>query len=234
MGHDVAKTHKYLKKRHKTYVLRVPVPKAIQEIMGYKEITRSLKTRDEREANYRYPDVLKEIQAEFAVAEAQLAGEMPASLEGFDPIVTARAWYEREHTKLINTDIQQFEVDERADLIEELRFELSPWSSGEFEAYGSNLQVMTDCVLIEAGYPTVPLTQMHTLRKGRARPTGSAYVDKSDMKYHQFAELIRRARVQFIETELQLLGHHSLTTFHSLRRNFTVAGSYRADRGYLP
>ena len=155
----MAKTHKYLKKRHKTYVLRVPVPKKIQEIMGYKEITRSLKTRDERE-----------------------------------------------HAKLINTDIQQFERGEREDLIEELRYELSLWSSGEFEVYGANLQVMTDRVLIEAGYPTVPLTQMHTLRKGRARPAGSAYVDKSDMKYHQFAELIRKARVQLIETELQLLG----------------------------
>ena len=72
MDKDVAKTHKYLKKRHQTYVLRVPVPKDIQDIIGKKEITRSLKTRDLQEANYQYCVALGEIQSEFAIAEAKL------------------------------------------------------------------------------------------------------------------------------------------------------------------
>ena len=50
----------------------MPVPKDIQDIIGKKEITRSLKTRDLQEANYQYCVVLGEIQSEFAVAEAKL------------------------------------------------------------------------------------------------------------------------------------------------------------------
>jgi len=71
MEANVAKMHKYLKIRGKKYYLRVPIPKEIQEIMGKKEILRSLKTSDLVQANLRYPDALAKIQKEFVIAKSK-------------------------------------------------------------------------------------------------------------------------------------------------------------------
>ena len=200
----MAKTHKYFKKRHQTYVLRVPVPKDIQDIIGKKEITRSLKTRDLLEANYQYCVVLGEIQSEFAVAQAKLGQCTSVQLNDFDPVSTANGWRDREMAKLIENDIQQFGVGEREARIEDLRYELALWQSGEFRQYASHVQMVADSILIEAGYPRLEVGPEVTRRWKTL--SNLANVDKSDMKYHRFVELIRKSLVQIAETELGLLG----------------------------
>ena len=85
----VAKRLKYLTKRHQTYAVRVPVPKLIQGIIGQREITRSLKTRDKLEAELHYYEEMVPIQRMFVAAEMQVK---TCTLADFDPIVAAKDW----------------------------------------------------------------------------------------------------------------------------------------------
>lgn len=74
MAKGMAKTHKFIQNRNGRYHIRVPVPKDIQSELGRKEITKSFKTKDKKQAEKLYPDYLKEIQLTFEQAEATFNG----------------------------------------------------------------------------------------------------------------------------------------------------------------
>jgi len=71
-----------------------------------------------------------------------------------------------------------------------------------------------DAILIQEGYPRVKVDRESARRW--VTLSKLANVDKSDAKYHQFVELIRKALVQLLETELNLLGAGAISTPISL------------------
>lgn len=70
----------YLKKRGDVYFVRVPVPRHLQEAVGYKERVRSLHTRSEAEALRRRHAVIAELQGEWEEAAALPATGTPQAL----------------------------------------------------------------------------------------------------------------------------------------------------------
>ena len=112
MGKIVAKKHKHLRIRNGIYEIRVPVPKSIQEIIGKKEVTRSLKTPDFQEVNKLYSDKYAEILKQFEIAGAELDETKPVSLVGFSPLEVASEWFHIKHAKITERSKSDFSKKE--------------------------------------------------------------------------------------------------------------------------
>jgi len=188
MEANVAKMHKYLKIRGKKYYLRVPIPKEIQEIMGKKEILRSLKTSDLTQANLRYPDALAKIQKEFVIAKSKTKQK------------TVHDWFHTEHAKTTlihrsqfsnNVKIEEHILGLKSDLVE-----LMPRNS---ERSYHMVQLFADELLIELGYP-------------KKDGTHFANIDFTDPKYTQFLDLLITAKIELTEYELERLGQRIART----------------------
>lgn len=141
--------HMYLKRRGGTWGIRRRVPKDIVEVLGKKELWRTLRTEDKTTAQTRYPVALQSMEQEFAMVRAQISAGAPVSLSGLDVEWEAQKWFEREVRSLKERDIQQFDSqEERLEYVRNLGTELSEWKSGEFPRYAQNLQSCTDRILI--------------------------------------------------------------------------------------
>ena len=68
MEQDVFEKWQYVQKRHNKYGLWVPVPLELQDVIGKKEVTRSLGTGDATEAKRHYGGKLAEIHEQFDAA----------------------------------------------------------------------------------------------------------------------------------------------------------------------
>ncbi|MEP1230424.1 MAG: DUF6538 domain-containing protein, partial [Litorimonas sp.] len=68
----MAKLSPHMKIRNSCYSVRVPVPVAIQGLIGKTEITRTLNTGDLMQAKKNYRDVIAEIYKTFETASAKL------------------------------------------------------------------------------------------------------------------------------------------------------------------
>jgi len=194
MGKIVAKKHKHLRIRNGRYEIRVPVPKPIQEIIGKKEVTRSLKTPDFQEANKLYPDKYAEILKQFEIAVAELDGNKPVSLVGFSPLETVNDWFHIKHAKITTRNKSDFGSNEhlkdhKHGLISDLAELMSPSVDRRYHA----VQFTADKLLLEKGYP---------VRKG----TQFTNVDTTDPKYDRFLEYLITAHVELTEYELRRLG----------------------------
>jgi len=192
------KKHLYLKKRGEIWGFRQRVPKDLVDIIGKREIWRSLKTRDRYIAQKRYPKILAEVEQEFEHAKAQSETGQPRSLTAVDTDWVARRWFRKELQKMIDHDTQQFNtIEEKQEYIQTLGTELAILQSGEFPNYAQNLQSSVDQILIAEGYPSLP----ENLVKRRSQKN-IAHVNKSDPKSHRLVELVRKGRVEILEQEL--------------------------------
>lgn len=120
----VAKKHKYLKSRHQSYYVRVPVPEEIQSIIGKCEITRSLKTRNKQEGELRWHNVVGPMLRKFSEIKAQVNKCTGVHLNDFDPVFTAKGWLYQKLQALHENDLKQFAAGEREQRIDDLRYEL--------------------------------------------------------------------------------------------------------------
>jgi len=80
MEQDLFKTLPHLQKRHKKYGVRVPVPAELQEIIGKKEITRSLRTGDPEKVPSAYRKKMAKIDDIFEEARRSLNPPKPTSI----------------------------------------------------------------------------------------------------------------------------------------------------------
>ncbi|MEP6342229.1 MAG: DUF6538 domain-containing protein [Maricaulaceae bacterium] len=186
--------HKYLKLRGKTYVIRVPVPKKLQGVIGKPEITRSLSTRDFDQANKLYPEKLGAILKLFEIARGKLDNESPALLIGFNVFGVVNEWFHKQHATITATTKARF--SDEAQLQEYklgLKYDLTELFSKNTERRFHAVQSTANQLLLDMGYVS---------RKNKK----IANVDFNDPKYEQLLELLITAQIELYEYELRRLG----------------------------
>ena len=188
----MAKMHKYMALRGKTYSLRVPVPVEIQSQIGKKEITRSLGTRDLQIANARYPQTLGEIQKEFEIAKAKNDQIKPALLVGFDSLFEVTKWFHPQR-ELLEHQTYNHTSNDQDILVDNAQLELVELTSENLERRFLAVQDIADKILKSSGYPVHP-------------KTGLANIDVADKNYRKLLDLLITAQIELKEYELSRLG----------------------------
>lgn len=189
----VAKLPKHMVQRHKTYAVRVPVPKDIQSVLNKLEVTRSLKTKDFSQALKNYYEVMAEIQKGFEQARAKLKNAAPVSLVGFHPLEAVRGWYNGERAKIAAEGVSGFGTKaEKQNYILGLKADLSELTSSKNNQHAFVEFVAMD-LLDKSGYP---------LKAGSSLPN----IDFDDPKYIKLLDHLVSATIELKEFELSVLG----------------------------
>ncbi len=190
----MAKLAPHMKKRGSKYIVRVPVPTAIQGILGKAEITRSLKTGDLKQAKKNYHDAMAEIHKTFETASAKLENPKPASLVGFSPLNAVTSWHQLHRAEVMartkamfvnTTELETYKLGLRQSLIE--------LTSTNSERRYKAVEHSAYQILFEAGYP---------LKSDSSVPN----VDFDDLKYLDLLEHLLLAKIELKELELSRLG----------------------------
>lgn len=193
-----------MRQRGQTWNIVRKVPAGILHCFSTKQIWRSLKTKDLGIANSRYAGVLTEIENEFEQARLKLLTEKPNSLDMIDTQWIVKSWFERKNQELNNSDIGFADADSKQERIDEMGLEFTMWQEDDPLAYLTSLQSAADRILMDNGIPSKPLSQED--KKRGWKKSYQANVDKSEIKYKNFTQLIRRGFIELCERELELLG----------------------------
>ena len=189
----MAKLPKHMILRKKTYAVRVPVPKGIQEVLEKPEITRTLKTRDLSQAKKNYHEVMAQIYKLFDQAKAKLNNPKPASMIGFYPLPTVQDWYHVKKAALNSETKAGFGNEEHLNNhIKGLKEDLAILTSNKEQRY-AYVEFVAHSLLESAGYACKPNSSIPN-------------IDFTDPKYYDFLEHLVAAMIHLKEFELQKLG----------------------------
>lgn len=190
----MAKLAPHMKKRGSKYIVRVPVPAAIQGILDKAEISRSLKTGDLKQAKKNYHDAMAEIHKAFETAFAKLENPKSASLVGFAPLNAVTSWYQLHKAEVMARTKAMFENARELETYKlGLRQSLIELTSANRERRYKAVEYSAHQILLEAGYP---------LRADNSLPN----IDFDDPKYFDLLEHLVSAKVELKELELSRLG----------------------------
>ncbi|MEP1230192.1 MAG: site-specific integrase [Litorimonas sp.] len=190
----MAKLPSYMKIRNLRYSVRVPVPAAIQGLIGKTEITRTLNTGDLMQAKKNYHDVMAEIYKTFETASAKLKNSAPASLVGFAPLNAVKSWHQLRTAEVIARTKAMFEnAKELEDYKLGLRHSLVELTSINKKQQYNAVEYSANQILLEAGYPS---------KADKSIPN----IDFEDPKYLDLLEYLVSSKIELKELELSRLG----------------------------
>lgn len=193
----------YLKQYGNKWYFRRRIPDHFVQVLKKKEFKKSLKTSDKETAIKRYAEVLLECERLFEDAANQLKGAPPLSLENLDVEWAVKNWFIAKYNQIVENDTNPFECpEERGEYIIECQINRDFWLVGHPNRIAADLQRATDQVLLAEGFPKGLLLFPDTRTKSR----GLINVDRTEKKYCQLEELVRKALIELQEHRLIRLG----------------------------
>lgn len=202
----------HIQKRHNKYGIRVRVPDELRDIIGKREITKSLGTGDPAKAKPIYHEKLADAQAEIEAARLALAPKEPPRLTPDMATSFARGYFAEsiyEHEAEAHRVFNQIDFDDitRSQDISELGATValdlqSARAGGERTASG-----IADAILRANGFPEVlPNTPEVRLKSGQIKPKRRrVHVDRASTGYKQLLRLAHIGQIEIYERMLAIL-----------------------------
>jgi integrase len=186
-----------LRKRGSRWVIRVTVPKDLVDAVGHREIWRSLRTSEQREAVSRYFNKRAEIERIFNIAR-----HGPPELTEADARAWIVDWFHLSDRFMADADYKSPDPD-LPETIEELEAELVELTQSEIDA-GPVGPTPVEEILIAQGWPAVAED-----RSGPIKPLGvvlrHADVDRASVGYVAMLAFYRRAQIELRRRSLARL-----------------------------
>jgi len=202
------------------YYLRARVPQDLIQIIGKREIKKSLRTSDRKQALERLTAEAAEVSEQFAVARRKLKYEVERrvpDLTDHESKRLAYLWFRKREREAVEYAFQDPASNPAA--LEEARYQLFELLSGEEEVVAPVVQSAVDRILIEAGFPTktieAPLSgamNKTTDRRLKRRYVRVLDFDKTDPAYRMLCERIHRGMIENVRRQQQRLGGQTSTT----------------------
>lgn len=215
----------YIQKRHNKYGIRVRVPDELRDIIGKREITKSLGTGDPAKAKSIYYEKLSDVQAEIEAARMALAPKEPPLLTPDMATSFVGHYFTEsicEHEAEAHRVLNQIDVDDitREQDISELRTMValdlqSARSGGERTARG-----IADVILRANGFPEIiPPSPEVRWKSGRIkRKRRRVHVDRASTGYKRLLRLAHVGQVEIYERMLAILNGE---VYHQRNSSFT-------------
>lgn len=202
----------HIQKRHNKYGIRVRVPDELREIIGKREITKSLGTGDPAKAKPIYYEKLADVQAEIEAARMALAPKEPQLLTpdmatSFAGRYFAESIYEHEaeaHRVINNLEVNDItRSQDVSELGATLALDLqSARSGGEQTARG-----IADAILRANGFPEIlHNTPKVQLKSGQIKPKRRrVHVDRASTGYKHLLKLAHIGQIEIYERMIAIL-----------------------------
>ena len=191
---DVAKYPGLMQRGTKWY-LRRSVPKDLQQVIGKKQIWRTLNTGDYKVAKPRYVQELAKVERQFAAAR-----NGPPPIDGEDARQAVADWLASYDRALAKADFNTHGPGRRGAL-DGARDDLATVTHGDDEEVLGPVQAVVDEILITLGWPW----EHHEIGPVK---TGQrlAKVDKGGKGYWDLCDLVRRAMAEAARRRVERLG----------------------------
>ena len=231
MEQDVFEDWAYVQKRYNKYGLRVPVPLELQDVLGKKEVTRSLGTGDATEAKRHYGGKLAEIHEQFDAARLSIRPEEPTPLSVETAQALTRDYFreriyraEEEAHAAVNAGGMSDEAMQK--LCREIEMNIAQ-DLREYRALGhTSAKSEAAKILKNSGFPTVAI---RSKRGAASRATKAiltkAHVDETSEGYEALLRSVHAANVELCERVLTIMRgeqYHSAQSLYEFEPRFTV------------
>lgn len=203
----MAKGHRWLFERREKdgthrYYLRARVPKVLVDVVGRREVKRSLGTSDRREALERIDTHAAEVVEMFATARRRLSEGHPTELTEADARRLAFVWFKGRDHRLVEATFNNPGCAEEA--LADAGFELGMLLDGPEEVVEPLVQQAADSILIRSGFPSRAAAEPNGQIRSATKPS-TPDVDKDGDAYRLLCDLVRRGLVEGARRQQQSL-----------------------------
>ncbi len=224
---DVANGHRWLFERRekdgtRRYYLRARVPLDIVQVMGKREIKRSLRTADRKEALERIDVPAAEVNAAFAEARRSLEDAKACDFTTEEARRMVFLWFRNADRQAAEADFGITE-DWLPEALENAGIEEMIFARAVEEEASPHVQRVADAILAAHGFPTkpagVPGGPIKPLLRGSV-----ADVDKTSDAYLELCEQVRRGLLETARrTQDRLRGQEARTADPAFSRDTVEA-----------
>jgi integrase len=209
---DMAKHPWLLERKEKDgthrFYLRAKVPVDLIGIMGKKEIKRSLKTGDRKEARQRIDIEAAKLKQEFSDARRKLNNQPQniADLSETDLQRMVLLWFHRAERQSARENFHTLTAQEFDAISDSLNHTDAVLGEPNDPTTQASVQAQADAILIDAGWSS----EDHCI--GSYRVGTSANVDKANPQYHRLCELAHRAMLERVRRDQSKLRGEAVGT----------------------